>query len=57
MKHHKKAALSLMTRRQLLITSRAAEAAMVLPGSLFAIPVTIVDSEGYLLVDLRKWQG
>lgn len=46
-----------MTRRQLLISTGAVGAAIILPGRLLAIPVGMPDSEGYLLVDLKKCQG
>ena len=46
-----------MTRRQLLISTAAAGAAILLPGKLLAIPVAMPDAEGYLLVDLKKCQG
>jgi Fe-S-cluster-containing dehydrogenase component len=46
-----------ITRRQLLKGAGAAGAAFLLPGKLLAIPTTMPDSEGYLLVDLKKCQG
>lgn len=46
-----------ITRRQLLIGTGAVGAVLILPGRLLAIPVKIPDSEGYLLVDLKKCQG
>jgi protein NrfC len=46
-----------ITRRQFLISTGALGAAVLLPGSLLAIPNTIADSKGFLLVDLKKCQG
>lgn len=46
-----------LTRRQLLISTGVIGTALILPGQLLAIPITIPDSEGYLLVDLKKCQG
>jgi len=46
-----------ITRRQLLISSSAAGVALLLPDRLLAIPVMMPDSEGYLLVDMKKCQG
>ena len=57
MKHIKNIESSGISRRQFLVTSSAAGAALLLPGSLLAIPVKMPDSEGYLLVDLKKCQG
>lgn len=45
------------TRRQFLIGTGALGAAVFLPGRLLAIPNTIADSEGFLVVDLKKCQG
>ena len=46
-----------ITRRQFLIGTGALGAAVFLPGRLLAIPHTIADSEGFLVVDLKKCQG
>lgn len=45
------------TRRQFLVGTGALGAAVFLPGRLLAIPHTIADSEGFLVVDLKKCQG
>jgi len=46
-----------ITRRQFLVASGALGAAVLLPGKILAIPNTIADSEGFLVVDLKKCQG
>ncbi len=46
-----------INRRQFLIGSGAFGAVILLPGKLLAIPNTIADSEGFLVVDLKKCQG
>jgi protein NrfC len=46
-----------ITRRQFLIGTGALGAAFFLPGRLLAIPNTIADSKGFLVVDLKKCQG
>jgi protein NrfC len=46
-----------ISRRQFLLGSGALGAAAFLPGRLLAIPNTIADSEGFLVVDLKKCQG
>jgi len=46
-----------ITRRQFLLCSSALGAAVFLPGRLLAIPNTIADSKGFLVVDLKKCQG
>jgi protein NrfC len=46
-----------LTRRQFLVGTGAMGAAMLLPGQLLAIPNGIPDSEGFLVVDLKKCQG
>lgn len=46
-----------ITRRQFLIGTGALGAAVFLPGKLLAIPNTIADSEGFIVVDLKKCQG
>ncbi len=45
------------TRRQFLIGAGAVGAAVFAPKSLLAIPNTIADSKGFLVVDLKKCQG
>lgn len=46
-----------INRRQFLIGSGALGAVILLPGGLLAIPNTIADSKGFLVVDLKKCQG
>ena len=46
-----------LTRRQFLVGTGALGAAVLLPGKLLAIPNTMADSEGFLVVDLKKCQG
>ena len=46
-----------ISRRQFLLGSGALGAAVLLPGRLLAIPNTIADSKGFLVVDLKKCQG
>jgi protein NrfC len=46
-----------ITRRRFLIGTGALGASVLLPGKLMAIPNSIPDSEGFLLVDLKKCQG
>ena len=46
-----------ITRRQFLLGSSALGAAVFLPGRLLAIPNSIADSKGFLVVDLKKCQG
>ena len=46
-----------ISRRQFLLGSGALGAAVFLPGRLLAIPNTIADSKGFLVVDLNKCQG
>jgi protein NrfC len=46
-----------ISRRQFLLGSSALGAAVLLPGKLLAIPNTIADSKGFLVVDLKKCQG
>lgn len=46
-----------ISRRQFLLGSGALGAAVFLPGRLLAIPNTIADSKGFLVVDLKKCQG
>jgi protein NrfC len=46
-----------ISRRRFLIGSGALGASVLLPGKLLAIPNSIPDSEGFLLVDLKKCQG
>jgi len=45
------------TRREFLVGTGAVGAAVFLPGRLLAIPNTIADSKGFLVVDLKKCQG
>jgi len=45
------------TRRQFLVGTGAFAAGLLLPGRLLAIPNAIPDSEGFLVVDLKKCQG
>jgi len=46
-----------INRRQFIIASGALGAAVLLPGGLLAIPNTIPDSKGFLVIDLKKCQG
>ena len=46
-----------ISRRQFLLGSSALGVAVFLPGRLLAIPNTIADSKGFLVVDLKKCQG
>ncbi len=46
-----------ITRRRFLIGTGALGASVLLPGKLLAIPNSIPDSEGFLVVDLKKCQG
>jgi len=46
-----------ITRRQFLIGTGALGAAVFLPARVLAIPNTIPDSKGFLVVDLKKCQG
>ncbi|SHJ65953.1 Fe-S-cluster-containing dehydrogenase component [Malonomonas rubra DSM 5091] len=48
---------SSINRRQFIIASGALGAAVLLPGGLLAIPNSIPDSKGFLLIDLKKCQG
>ncbi|MEE4112825.1 MAG: twin-arginine translocation signal domain-containing protein, partial [Desulfobacteraceae bacterium] len=57
MHEDKPESLGQITRRQFLLGSGALGAAIFLPGSLLAIPNTIPDSKGFLVVDLKKCQG
>lgn len=57
MKNEKRRSSGKFTRRQFLVGTGALGAAMLLPGRLLAIPNTIPDSEGFLVVDLKKCQG
>ena len=45
------------TRRQFLVGTGAIGAAIFLPESLLAFPNTIADSNGFIVVDLKKCQG
>ena len=49
--------LDRITRRQFLVGAGALGAAVLLPGRLLAIPNGIPDSQGFLVVDLKKCQG
>jgi protein NrfC len=57
MKNDKKRSAGKLTRRQFLVGTSAIGAALLLPGQLLAIPNGIPDSEGFLVVDLKKCQG
>jgi len=57
MKEDKPASSGEITRRQFLAGAGALGAAALLPGHLLAIPNSIPDSEGFLVVDLKKCQG
>lgn len=57
MKDEKSSSSGKLTRRQFLVGTGALGAAILLPGQLLAIPNTIPDSEGFLVVDLKKCQG
>jgi len=57
MKDDKARSAGKLTRRQFLVGTSAIGAAMLLPGQLLAIPNGIPDSEGFLVVDLKKCQG
>jgi protein NrfC len=57
MKDDKTRSAGKLTRRQFLVGTGAMGAAMLLPGQLLAIPNGIPDSEGFLVVDLKKCQG
>lgn len=46
-----------INRRQFLAGAGALGATLLLPGKLLAIPNIIPDSEGFLVVDLKKCQG
>ena len=49
--------LDRITRRQFLVGAGALGATVLLPGRLLAIPNGIPDSQGFLVVDLKKCQG
>lgn len=57
MEDDKKRSAGKLTRRQFLVGTGAIGAAMLLPGRLLAIPSGMADSEGFLVVDLKKCQG
>jgi tetratricopeptide (TPR) repeat protein len=57
MKGDKNRSAGKLSRRQFLVGTGAIGAAMLLPGRLLAIPNTIPDSQGFLVVDLKKCQG
>ena len=57
MEDDKKSSAGKLTRRQFLVGTGAIGAAMLLPGRLLAIPSGMADSEGFLVVDLKKCQG
>lgn len=57
MNKDKPASSGKITRRQFLLGSGALGTAVFLPGRLLAIPNTIADSKGFLVVDLKKCQG
>lgn len=57
MNEDKTESLGKITRRQFLLGSGAIGATVFLPGKLLAIPNTIPDSKGFLVVDLKKCQG
>ena len=57
MKKEKSGSSGKLSRRQFLVGTSAWGAAMLLPGPLLAIPNTIPDSKGFLVVDLKKCQG
>jgi protein NrfC len=57
MKDEQSSSSGKLTRRQFLVGTGALGAAILLPGQLLAIPNTIPDSEGFLVVDLKKCQG
>lgn len=57
MKDEKSSSTGKLTRRQFLVGTGALGAAILLPGQMLAIPNTIPDSEGFLVVDLKKCQG
>lgn len=57
MEDDKKRSAGKLTRRQFLVGTGAIGAAMLLPGRLLAIPSGLPDSEGFLVVDLKKCQG
>jgi protein NrfC len=46
-----------ISRRQFMLGSSALGASVFLPGKLLAVPNTIADSKGFLVVDLKKCQG
>ena len=57
MNEEKPEASGKISRRQFLLCSSALGASFLLPGRLLAIPNTIADSKGFLVVDLKKCQG
>jgi protein NrfC len=57
MNEEKPEASGKISRRQFLLGSSALGASFLLPGRLLAIPNTIADSKGFLVVDLKKCQG
>jgi protein NrfC len=57
MNEEKPEASGKISRRQFLLGSSALGASVLLPGRLLAIPNTIADSKGFLVVDLKKCQG
>jgi len=57
MNEDKPESLGKITRRQFLLGSGALGTAVFLPGRLLAIPNTIADSKGFLVVDMKKCQG
>ena len=57
MKENQPKSAKKITRRQFLAGTGALSAAILLPGKLLAIPNTIPDSTGFLVVDLKKCQG
>jgi protein NrfC len=57
MKDEQSSSSGKLTRRQFLVGTGALGAAILLPGQLLAIPNTIPNSEGFLVVDLKKCQG
>jgi protein NrfC len=57
MKDDKRRSSGKLTRRQFLVGTGAFGAVTLLPRKLLAVPYAIPDSEGFLLVDLKKCQG
>jgi protein NrfC len=57
MNEEKPEASGKISRRQFLLGSSALGASVLLPRRLLAIPNTIADSKGFLVVDLKKCQG